>query len=69
MDTGQRLREAGLRPRHGLGQNFLVDPTVPPRIVGAADLAPGDTVIEVGPGLGVLTGALLAALDPGGQDN
>ncbi len=58
------LREAGLRPRKGLGQNFLVDPTVPPRIAAAADLAPGDTVIEVGPGLGVLSAVLAAQLDP-----
>jgi 16S rRNA (adenine1518-N6/adenine1519-N6)-dimethyltransferase len=62
--TAGALRAAGLRPRKGLGQNFLVDPTVPPRIAAAADLAPGDTVIEVGPGLGVLTAALAARLDP-----
>ena len=62
--TARALRAAGLRPRKGLGQNFLVDPTVPPRIAAAADLAPGDTVIEVGPGLGVLTAALAARLDP-----
>ena len=65
MDTGRTLREAGLRPRKGLGQHFLVDPGVPPRIVAAADLAPGDTVIEVGPGLGVLSTALAGRLDPG----
>ncbi len=62
--TARALREAGLRPRKGLGQNFLVDPTVPPRIAAAAALAPGDTVIEVGPGLGVLSAELAARLDP-----
>ena len=62
--TARALRAAGLRPRKGLGQNFLVDPTVPPRIAAAADLAPGDTVIEVGPGLGVLSAELAARLDP-----
>ena len=64
MDTGRVLREAGLRPRKGLGQHFLVDPSVPPRIADAADLAPSDTVIEVGPGLGVLTTTLAGRLDP-----
>ena len=62
--TARALRAAGLRPRKGLGQNFLVDPTVPPRIAAAADLAPGDTVIEVGPGLGVLSAELATRLDP-----
>jgi 16S rRNA (adenine1518-N6/adenine1519-N6)-dimethyltransferase len=62
--TARALRAAGLRPRKGLGQNFLVDPTVPPRIAAAAGLAPGDTVIEVGPGLGVLSAELAARLDP-----
>lgn len=64
MDQARILREAGLRPRKGLGQNFLVDPSVPPRIAAAADLAPDALVIEVGPGLGVLTAALAAQLDP-----
>ena len=53
-----------MRPRKALGQNFLVDPSVPPRIAAAAALAPGDLVVEVGPGLGVLTAALAAELDP-----
>jgi len=48
----------GLRARKGLGQHFLVDKRVLHRVVSAADLAPEDTVIEVGPGLGVLTRAL-----------
>jgi 16S rRNA (adenine1518-N6/adenine1519-N6)-dimethyltransferase len=64
MDSARVLREAGLRPRKRLGQNFLVDPSVPPRIALAADLAPDDTVIEVGPGLGVLTAEMAARLDP-----
>ena len=64
MDSGRILREAGLRPRKGLGQNFLVDPTVPARIAAAADLAPADRVVEVGPGLGVLTEELARRLDP-----
>jgi 16S rRNA (adenine1518-N6/adenine1519-N6)-dimethyltransferase len=58
----QRLLAAErLRPRHSLSQNFLTDPVVLDTIVEAAALAPGDNVVEVGPGLGVLTRRLLAA--------
>ena len=49
------LRRFGLRARKGLGQHFLIDDSVPGLIVSAAELAPNDVVIEVGPGLGVLT--------------
>lgn len=49
------LRELGLRPSKGLGQNFLVDETVPPKILAAAEAGPDDAVIEIGPGVGVLT--------------
>jgi 16S rRNA (adenine1518-N6/adenine1519-N6)-dimethyltransferase len=64
MDQGRILREAGLRPRKRLGQNFLVDRSVPPRIADAADLQPDSRVVEVGPGLGVLTAELAGRLDP-----
>lgn len=50
-----------LRPRKSLSQNFLTDPAALDAIVEAADLEPGDNVVEVGPGLGVLTRRLLAA--------
>jgi 16S rRNA (adenine1518-N6/adenine1519-N6)-dimethyltransferase len=50
-----------LRPRKALSQNFLTDAGVLDAIVEAAELAPGDRVVEVGPGLGVLTRRLLAA--------
>jgi 16S rRNA (adenine1518-N6/adenine1519-N6)-dimethyltransferase len=50
-----------LRPRRSLSQNFLTDPDALDAIVAAADLRPGDRVVEVGPGLGVLTRRLLAA--------
>lgn len=53
------LRQYGLRAKKSLGQHFLVDDEVLHRIVSAARLAAGDTVIEVGPGLGVLTGELV----------
>jgi len=49
------LGQLGLRAKKGLGQHFLVDGRVLKRIVAAADLTPEDTVIEVGPGLGILT--------------
>jgi 16S rRNA (adenine1518-N6/adenine1519-N6)-dimethyltransferase len=50
-----------LRPRKSLSQNFLTDAPTLDTIVEAADLRPGDRVVEVGPGLGVLTRRLLAA--------
>ena len=49
----------GVRPTKTLGQNFVHDPNTVRRIVTAADLAPDDIVIEVGPGLGSLTLGLL----------
>jgi len=53
------LESHGLRPRKGLGQNFLVDPIALERIVAAAGPSPQDTVLEVGPGPGGLTELLL----------
>jgi 16S rRNA (adenine1518-N6/adenine1519-N6)-dimethyltransferase len=53
------LRRLGLRPRKGLSQSFLVDRRVCATIIRAADLEPTDEVLEVGPGLGVLTAELL----------
>jgi 16S rRNA (adenine1518-N6/adenine1519-N6)-dimethyltransferase len=50
-----------LRPRKSLSQNFLTDEAALDEIVAAAELEPGDRVVEVGPGLGVLTRRLLAA--------
>jgi len=64
-ETTDLLREYGLHPRKSLGQNFLTDERVVDRIVAAAELAPDDTVIEIGPGLGVLTRRLLAAVPAG----
>lgn len=55
------LREAGFHPSRVLGQNFLIDRNILDIVMAAAGVAPGDEVLEVGPGLGVLTGALLAA--------
>ena len=55
------LRDEGLRARHSLSQNFLADPDVLEAILEEAGTSPGDRVLEIGPGLGILTGALLAA--------
>ena len=54
----------GIRPTKTLGQNFVHDPNTVRRIVRAAGLAPGEPVLEVGPGLGSLTLALLEAGHP-----
>ncbi len=56
--TKARLRNLGLRPRKELGQHFLVDGSALRHILAAADLGPQDTVVEVGPGLGILTAEL-----------
>jgi len=50
----------GIRPTKTLGQNFLHDANTIRRIVRAAELEPGEVVLEVGPGLGSLTLGLLA---------
>jgi 16S rRNA (adenine1518-N6/adenine1519-N6)-dimethyltransferase len=49
----------GLSPRKSLGQNFLVDVNIQERIALAAELTLDDVVVEIGPGLGALTGHLL----------
>jgi 16S rRNA (adenine1518-N6/adenine1519-N6)-dimethyltransferase len=53
------LRHLAMRPTRGMGQNFLVDAHALQHIVAAAALDPGDLVVEVGPGLGVLSWELL----------
>lgn len=55
------LRAAGLRPQRRFSQNFLVDVDVLEAILDAAGASPGRTVLEIGPGLGILTGGLLEA--------
>jgi 16S rRNA (adenine1518-N6/adenine1519-N6)-dimethyltransferase len=53
------LAEHHLRPKKSLGQNFLVDPNTARRIVRLADSPAGSPVLEIGPGLGSLTLALV----------
>jgi 16S rRNA (adenine1518-N6/adenine1519-N6)-dimethyltransferase len=55
------LRAAGLRAQHRLSQNFLADPDVLEGILAQADPRPGRRVLEIGPGLGLLTAGLLAS--------
>ncbi len=54
------VRRYQIDPKRSLGQNFLLDPSHLDRIVAAADLAPTDIVLEIGPGLGTLTARLAA---------
>lgn len=60
MDSPRRiLQSRGLRPKHSWGQNFLADEEAVAAIAAAVRLSPGETVIELGAGLGHLTRALL----------
>ncbi len=61
------LRELAVRPSKSKGQNFLTDRAIVGRIADAAQLQPGDTVIEIGPGLGILTAELIARVGPTGR--
>jgi 16S rRNA (adenine1518-N6/adenine1519-N6)-dimethyltransferase len=55
VQTRRLLRQFDLKARKGLGQHFLIDGEVLKNIIAAAELTSSDTIIEVGPGLGVLT--------------
>jgi 16S rRNA (adenine1518-N6/adenine1519-N6)-dimethyltransferase len=57
--TKDLLREYGLQARKGLGQHFLVNSGILNMITGAAELSPSDLVLEVGPGIGILTRELV----------
>src|SRR4030043_1601347 len=49
------LKKYNLRPSKRLGQNFLIDENVLKKIIDTAELSPDDIVLEIGPGMGVLT--------------
>ncbi|EKD49361.1 MAG: hypothetical protein ACD_63C00170G0001 [uncultured bacterium] len=53
------LLSHSLAPIRGLGQNFLIDERVIEKLVRASNIKRGDFIVEVGPGLGVLTDAVL----------
>ena len=58
-DVRRLAEEIGARPTKKWGQNFVIDPNTVRRIVRTADVQSADTVLEVGPGLGSLTLALV----------
>ncbi len=62
VEVRELAARLGIRPTKTLGQNFVIDPNTVRRIVRTADLRPDDQVLEVGPGLGSLTLALLPAV-------
>ncbi|MBI5413092.1 ribosomal RNA small subunit methyltransferase A [Candidatus Peregrinibacteria bacterium] len=53
------LKKENFRPKKSFGQNFLTNPQIVQKIVAAADLKGGETVVEVGSGFGILTEVLL----------
>ena len=55
--------------RQKLGQHFLINPEMPDVIAAALELATGDTIVEVGPGHGELTQAIVAAIQAGNLKN
>jgi 16S rRNA (adenine1518-N6/adenine1519-N6)-dimethyltransferase len=55
----QILADLNIQPSRSLGQNFLIDGNILNIIVDAAAVSPEDSVLEIGPGLGALTRALL----------
>ena len=59
--TNHILKAFGLRMSKKLGQNFLIDASIVQGIVDAAEIKPGDRVLEIGPGIGTLTQGLAEA--------
>jgi len=57
--TSDLLTTHGLRPSRALGQNFVIDPNTVRRVARLAEVGPEDRVLEVGPGIGSLTLALI----------
>lgn len=61
MNPKTLLEKFDLQPRKSLGQNFLHDPNALEKIVTTAEVMPADTVLEIGPGTGLLTERLARA--------
>jgi 16S rRNA (adenine1518-N6/adenine1519-N6)-dimethyltransferase len=61
LEVRRTLKREGIRASRARSQNFLADPDVLQGILDLADARPETSVLEIGPGLGILTGGLLAA--------
>jgi 16S rRNA (adenine1518-N6/adenine1519-N6)-dimethyltransferase len=55
------LNSLGVKPKKGLSQNFLIDGNIIRKIMKEASIEAGDTVLEIGPGPGALTEALVSS--------
>ena len=55
MKTKYILKKYSIKAKRSLGQNFLVDYNIISKIISSADLEPNDIILEIGPGLGILT--------------
>lgn len=60
-EAAELMQRHGVSPRKALGQNFVIDPNTIDKIVRLAEIEPGDHVVEIGPGIGALTGAIAEA--------
>jgi 16S rRNA (adenine1518-N6/adenine1519-N6)-dimethyltransferase len=63
LNIARILKQYGLHPKKGLGQNFLQENRALQKVVAAAELGPGDHVLEIGAGLGSLTRYLALEAD------
>ncbi|TVP80587.1 MAG: ribosomal RNA small subunit methyltransferase A, partial [Puniceicoccaceae bacterium] len=59
--TRERLQQLEHFPNKKLGQNFLVDGNIVRKSIQLAEIGPGSVVVEIGPGLGTLTQAILTS--------
>ena len=53
------LKQLNIRPKKSLGQNFLIDKNIAKKIIKESELSDNDVILEIGPGLGVLTELLV----------
>ncbi|MBN1615241.1 MAG: ribosomal RNA small subunit methyltransferase A [Deltaproteobacteria bacterium] len=53
--TRKMIRHYGIRPRKRLGQSFLQDKNIVNKIIDTAGIVPGETIVEIGAGLGIMT--------------
>lgn len=58
-DWKRILKQNNIRPARSMGQNFLVEPDIVRAIADAAEVGTGDRVVEIGPGMGILTREVL----------